>query len=338
MTLACNEHCRHCGSSCGDVIMKNQLTNEEIISILKQLKEDLKREGKKLPFLNITGGEPLLRKDFVPLMKTINKMGYNWGMTTNGLLLDDEMVRGIYEAGIYSISISIDGLEKTHDWFRQTKGSYKKAMEAVDKLSKLRLGNLMVTTVVHKQNIDELDELYDIMKKKNINTWRVINVDPIGRAATDDSIRLDTLDYKRIMDFLKENRAKDKNLDLIYGCNHFLGYEYEREVRPWYFLCNAGIYTAGILYNGDISACLDIDRNQPGVIQGNARKDNLYDTWINKFEIYRKDRTVDSKTCKDCKHREECQGEGFHTWDLEKNEPMLCMYNEIEKARKLEEK
>lgn len=335
MTLNCNQHCRHCGSSCGDVVMQDQLTDQEIKDFLLQTKNDLEKNSKKLPFLNVTGGEPLLRKNFVELMTYAKELGYNWGMTTNALLVTQKLAKSLKEAGMYSVGVSLDGLEETHDWFRQSPGSYKRVLKATKILVETGFDNVMVTTVVHKRNINELEEIYKVVKELNCDTWRIINVDPIGRAATDDEIRLDTMDYKYIIDFITENRAKDNELEICYGCNHFLGYKYEREIRPWYFLCNAGVYTAGIFYNGDIGACLDIAR-LPETIQGNIRTDNFYDTWINKFEIFRYDRTLESNTCSQCKHRKECGGDGFHTWNVETKEPNLCMYNELKKAKKIE--
>ena len=45
MTINCNEHCRHCGSRCGDLKMQDQLTDEEIVNFLKNLKAKLKEDG-----------------------------------------------------------------------------------------------------------------------------------------------------------------------------------------------------------------------------------------------------------------------------------------------------
>ena len=87
MTLSCNEHCLHCGSNCGELRMENQLSDYEIIQTLIRLKDDLLKEKKGLPFINVTGGEPLLRPHLCELMATISKLGYKWGMTSNGVLI-----------------------------------------------------------------------------------------------------------------------------------------------------------------------------------------------------------------------------------------------------------
>ena len=334
MTILCNEHCRHCGSRCGDIPMEQQLEDEEILSMLAKLKTQILSgaDGKqKLPFLCVTGGEPLLRPTFCELMKACYDMGYHWGMTSNGLLLDEKMAGRLKDAGMATISISIDGLEQSHDWFRQTKGGYQAAMQSIRHLVRTGFQHIMVTTVVHKRNIDELEQLYPVIKATGCDAWRIINVEPIGRALEDEEICLDTGDYQRMIQFIMEKRAKDSEMEVTFGCNHFLGPKRERELRSWYYMCTAGLYTAGIFYNGDIGGCLDIER-RPETIQGNIRKDDFYEVWEKRFEIFRKEKSKKSKTCKNCKHRTFCDGGGFHTWNLDEGEPRLCMYREVKKT------
>lgn len=323
MTLNCNEHCRHCGSKCGDLKMKDQLTDEEIINFLA----DLKTKVTKLPFLNVTGGEPTLRPGFCELMHEISEIGYMWGMTTNGTLIQtQEAVDKLVWAGLKTVSVSIDGLEETHDWFRQSNGGYKKAMRAVDLLVKAGLYNVMVTTVVHKRNINELEDLLEIMKQHNIDIWRVINVEPIGRAKDNKEITLEKEDYIKMLDFIKEKRETVKEFEVCYGCNHWLGVDNEHRFRNWYFKCAAGIKTGGIFYNGDIGGCLDIER-RPETMMGNIRTDDFIDVWDNKFQIFRHNRANNSDYCKNCSEKDNCRGDGFHTWNLDENKPNLCMFN-----------
>lgn len=316
LTQFCNEHCRHCGSRCGDFMPKDTLTKEEIFSFLEKTSKQFDLKSVQLC---ITGGEPLLREDFFEIMNYAKSLGYNWGMTTNGTLIDDEVAEKLYEAGMKTVSVSIDGLRDTNDWFRQKEGGYDAAMKGVRALvSHGGFHHVQVTTVVTKKNIGELYELYDIMKETGIKSWRVINIEPIGRAKEQKDLILDKEDYIKMFDFIKEKRF-ESDMEVVYGCSHYLGESLEREVRPWYFLCNAGIYAASVMYNGDIGACLDIER-RPELIQGNIRKDDFKDTWENKFEVFRKD----SHKCKGCKEYKYCGGDSFHTWNFDENRPDLC--------------
>lgn len=83
LTLRCNERCLHCGSSCGDV-PSEELTVPQYEKFLKEVKEDLGTDKK---MLCITGGEPLLRKDFFDIMGIANQLGFRWGMTSNATLM-----------------------------------------------------------------------------------------------------------------------------------------------------------------------------------------------------------------------------------------------------------
>lgn len=326
MTLNCNEHCLHCGSNCGDVRMEHPLSDYEIIRALTELKEDLSREKKGLPFLKITGGEPLLRPRLCELMKTISCMGYKWGMTSNGVLITPQVARELKEAGMYSIGISLDGLKDTHEWFRQTAGSYDKALAALDNLLAVGIEKVMVTTVVHRRNLQELDALYEVMKSHGCRMWRIINVEPIGRALTNPDLMLSSQDYKSIIHYIADHQ--DDEMEILYSCNHYLGLELERKTRPWYYFCRAGLQVASIQYNGDISACLDIER-RPELTYGNVREHRLLDAWKREFHIFREHKEEKSQNCRECEHKENCQGGGYHTWDFDKNEPRICMVKEL---------
>ena len=331
LTLDCNCYCRHCGSKCGELTNKDLLTDKEILSFLENLSKDLKEDKKKKPFIFVTGGEPLLRKNVANLMYEIKKLGYSWGMTTNGMMVNKEVAKDLKDAGIYSIGISIDGLKETHDWFRQVPGCFDRAVAGIKNMVEINIGNVMVTTVVHKKNINELEELYLLMKELKINTWRVINLEPIGRALENEDLMLDSDDYKYLFNFIKEKNSKD--LEVAFGCNHFLGLDLEYEVRSWFFLCQSGIRIASIQSNGNITGCLDIRRgdSEAGkkIIQGNIKTDNFYDVWKNKFEIFRKPKATNSKNCKDCIYLKECDGGGFHTWNFDENKPYICMLDEL---------
>ena len=326
MTGLCNEHCRHCGSSCGDFIPEGQLSDEEIMRILDTVKEDFDISNVRLC---ITGGEPLLRPGFFDIMAYAKNLGFRWGMTSNGVLIDEECARKLHETGMSTISISIDGLRETHDWFRQTPGSYDKTVAGIRNLiNEGGFSHIQITTVVHHKNIHELEDMYHEFKKIGVRSWRVINIEPIGRAVEAEDLLLSKGEYKRLFSFIEKKRFEDPNFPVTYGCSHFLGTNHERESRQWYFLCNAGIYTASIMYNGDVGACLDIER-RPETIQGNVRNTRFSEIWKNEFKIFRSDYKKCGK-CADCKDYQFCAGDSSHTWDYDNMQPKLCLRDILE--------
>ena len=319
LTLACNEHCFHCGSSC-TAARADELTCDEWIGIIDQVKRDFDISHM---LLCITGGEPLLRDDFFTIMEHAREAGFHWGMTSNATLVTPEIARRLAETGMGTISVSIDGLRETHDALRGLVGAYDRAMAGIQNLIDTNaFQNVQVTTVVNHANLEQLDELFTIMDGLDIDSWRIVNLEPIGRALRHQDLMLTREDYVRLLDFIREKRAAGYPLE--YGCSHYLGLEYEAEVREWYWLCNAGIYTASIMANGDIGACLDIERRSE-TIQGNIRTDRLSDVWEKRFELFRRDLSDSCETCRSCEHARFCRGDAHHSWDYDHNRPMVCL-------------
>ena len=277
LTLACNERCFHCGSNCS-VPGKDELSADEFKAVIDQVKEDFDISRIQLC---VTGGEPLLRKDFFEIMSYANSKGFKWGMTSNATLITEDVAHKLSEAGMGTISVSIDGLQDTHDKLRGMKNAYDLAMQGVQNLiDENAFKAIQITTVVNHENVRELDQLLEIMKGIDIDSWRVINIEPIGRALL---------------------RPED-----------------------WYWLCNAGVYTASIMSNGDIGACLDIERS-PKTIQGNIRRDRLKEVWDNRFEFFRRNKACDSDKCRNCNHSKYCRGDAAHSWNYINDEPLICM-------------
>lgn len=318
LTLQCNERCFHCGSSCTPYAGE-QLSCEEYFRILDEVKEDF--DLNKL-MLCITGGEPLLRKDFFDILGYAHALGYHWGMTTNATLITPDVARKLSDCGMATVSVSIDGLPESHDRFRGVKGAYALAMRGVQNL--LDVGtfqHVQITTVVNHENIGELDALFEIMRGLDIDSWRVINLEPIGRALDWPGRMLTAEDYRRLFSFIRDKRLE--GWPVQYGCSHYLGPDFEGELRDWYWLCSAGVYTASIMANGDIGACLDIER-RPETVQGNIRENRFRDVWEQRFELFRRDLCDGSRFCEGCEHAEHCRGDAHHSWDYDRREPRAC--------------
>ena len=319
LTLQCNERCFHCGSSC-TAQRGDELAREEWLRIIDEVKADFDITRMQLC---VTGGEPLLNRDIFDIMGYAHEQGFKWGMTSNATLITPAVARRLADAGMGTISVSIDGLRETHDELRGLAGGYDRAMAGIQNLIDVgAFRNVQVTTVVNHGNIAQLDELFEIMDGLYIDSWRVINLEPIGRALLRPDLMLTREDYVRLFDFIREKRQDGYPLE--YGCRHYLGLEYEAGVREWYWLCNAGVYTASIMSNGDIAACLDIER-RPETIQGNIRTDRLRDVWDNRFELFRHDLSDLNDECRSCEHARFCRGDAHHSWDYDGNRPMVCL-------------
>ena len=102
VTKQCNAHCDHCGSSC-DI-----KTNKGIdAKWFKKALDDIAEEyNPGTVFLYITGGEPLMRKDLFEITGYAKEKGYDWGLVTNGMLINDEIIKKLKDTGMKTMSIS----------------------------------------------------------------------------------------------------------------------------------------------------------------------------------------------------------------------------------------
>ncbi|MBD3300165.1 MAG: radical SAM protein [Candidatus Moranbacteria bacterium] len=320
-TLNCNFKCKHCGSSAGENFYKKTISTREIKKAFLDVADNF--NAKKIT-IAVTGGEPLLRKDLFKVMNYASKLGFGWGMVTNGYLVNEEIVKKAKKSGIKTIDISIDGLEKTHDDFRNTKGSYKKAVNAFKLFKKAAfLKPLRITTTVHKGNIDELNEMYKIFCNLGISDWRLLDIDPIGRAALNKDLLLNKKQQMKLLNFIKNKRKTRSKINITFGCAHFLGEPFEDEVRSFFFYCQTGIHIGSILHNGDIFVCPNVPREKK-LIQGNIKKDSFSKIWNNKFKFFRDKNRTACKKCNKCEFWEECLGGSLHTWNFSKKQPKVC--------------
>ena len=333
LTDCCNLACRHCGSSCAP----NRSTFLKKESVYKVL-DSVKAHYGARPMICLTGGEPLLHKDFFEIAEYIVARGFHWGITTNATLIDRTVAEGLAACKMTSVAFSLDGMRDSHNALRGNKESYDRATIGIRNAVELCPDTVtMVTTVVNKLNFGELDDIYKTVCTLGVDSWRVVNVDPIGRATQADLALTDD-QLIELFDFIKDKRDDpDVTLDVTYGCSHYLTERYEGELRDAYFLCASGIYTASILCNGDIFSCLDIER-LPELIQGNVETDDFVDVWEKKFEVFRRDRTALNATCCACPDRLYCAGDSAHTWDFGKNEPNLCIKKILDRKKEKSKK
>lgn len=319
-TLRCNLSCRHCGSDCKANDKRNDMPLEDFLPVLDEI-----RQKTDLPILVITtGGEPLMRQDIIECGKEITKRGFYWGIVTNGSFLNDKMFNKLIDAGLHSLSISLDGLRDEHNWMRQSKSSYDDAINAIDLVAKTP-SNLTwdVISCINKKNISHLDEMKRILCNRNVKKWKIFTVFPMGRAFDNPELKLNRDEFMMLMDHIMKIR-KDSSIEVSYGCEGFLG-PYEYEVRDQQYFCAAGINVASIRHDGSISGCLSIRHDYN---QGNIYKDSFMDVWKNRFDKYRNRSWMKTGPCENCEVWRWCEGGGMHLRDND-GKLLLCNYNKM---------
>ena len=115
-TLRCNLSCRHCGSDCR---VDPGVRDMPIEDFLKVLDEEVTPHVDPAQVLVIfSGGEVLVRPDLERAGAEVTRRGYAWGMVTNGLGLTESRFRSLLDAGLRTVSVSLDGFEREHNYIR----------------------------------------------------------------------------------------------------------------------------------------------------------------------------------------------------------------------------
>ncbi len=117
--------------------------------------------------LNFSGGEPLMRRDLVELVGSAAALGFTVTSNTNGVLMTDALARGLEDAGLEEIFVSIDGIRaETHDRIRGRAGTLERALRALDHLEPRRRMRTIIATVLHRHNIGEIPALLALAERR----------------------------------------------------------------------------------------------------------------------------------------------------------------------------
>lgn len=154
ITFRCNFQCKSCSIWKKKEI--DEMSKERWLSIANDLIGTIGKES----FVEINGGEPLLRKDIViDLVKRLKKHFKNVALNSNGSLIDEKTIKELEEAGLDIIKISFYSLdEKIHNYLRGNDQSHSKALEAIEAVSKSKI-KLEVGILITAKNIRGLPSL-----------------------------------------------------------------------------------------------------------------------------------------------------------------------------------
>lgn len=112
-TQRCNLHCRHCGSDCRAEVGVADMPLADFTRVLDSVA--LRTDPNRV-FVVVTGGEPLMRHDIAECGAAIYERGFPWGMVTNTLALTPLKFQSLLDAGIHSMTVSLDGIGDDHNW------------------------------------------------------------------------------------------------------------------------------------------------------------------------------------------------------------------------------
>lgn len=312
ITLKCNLACQHCGSRAGHT-RANELSTTEALDLVRQMADVGITE------VTIIGGEAFLRPDWLKIAQAITSSEMLCGMTTGGYGITLDTARRMKEAGIRVVSVSVDGLEATHDRLRGRQGSWQWAFKTMSNLKEagIRFG---CNTQINRLSAPEFPRIYEHLRDAGIFAWQIQLTVPMGNAADNSEILLQPYELLDVYPMIARvaQRAKREGVQVQPGNN--IGYygPYERMLRggdAWTFWqgCSAGLSAIGIEADGAIKGCPSLPTT--AYTGGNIRDYSLR-TIIEETEELRFNLGADTPKgtshlwgfCKTCEFAELCRG------------------------------
>jgi len=190
LTARCNLTCKHCRAEAQDHFVKGELTTDEILGVAKDIRDCAD------PILILTGGEPLVRKDFFDIAEYCS----------------GAMAGRIANCGIQRVSISLDGAcADTHDAFRGLPGSFRDALQGMDALRKAGLP-VQVNVTVAKHNIDEVEDILKLAIAHGADAFHMFVLVPVGCGVEiSDEVRLAPGQMEDVLRWLFEKSLELRN-------------------------------------------------------------------------------------------------------------------------------
>ncbi len=305
VTNRCNFRCIHCAFDSGVIKMK-ELSLKKISEILKDTKE---LGGKRF---DITGGEPMLRKDIEEIIKVGKKLNYKIELVTNGSLLNKTKLKKFKRLGLDSIAISLDGsTPRIYNKIRKRDSkTFYKVVENI-KLSKKLGFYTKINTTVFNCNLKNIPSITKLALKFKVNEHGIYYFTPIGRGKTESLSVKPSRWLRFIRERLSSFNGKNIRISLEFPFieknlwNRDLGCIADKEKNHLQILPNGNVYPCAILASYNLPVA---NLNQCSIknIWNNELLWKRY--WKKIYPIFEKynGSCVDFNSCFNLKNKEYC--------------------------------
>jgi mycofactocin radical SAM maturase len=294
LTYACNLACLHCLSSSGRRDPR-ELTTAEAVAVLDEL------QRLQVFYINVGGGEPMIRRDFFPLVEHAVGNGIGVKFSTNGTFLDADAARRLAAMDYLDVQISLDGIDAaTNDAVRGA-GSYATARRAMDHLRDAGFGPFKISVVVTRHNVGQLDEFKALADSYGAQL-RVTRLRPSGRGADSwPELHPTNEQQRQIYRWLLAHGADVLTGDSFFHLNA-LG-----EPLPGLNMCGAGRVVCLIDPIGDVYACPFVIHDE--FKAGSVRDAGGFTAVWRESELFAELRRPQSAgACASCGSYDACQG------------------------------
>ena len=176
VTARCNLSCRHCYFNASGLRDAERLKRKEAEDFIG----DLACTG--VPAVIFSGGEPLLEEEIFETAAFAHDRGLRTSLSTNGTLITKKVAREIKNSGFSYVGLSLDGVGKTNDSFRQSEGAFGRAVEGMRNCmdAGLRTGLRITLT---KYNFMDLSRVFDLAEEESVSRVCVYHLVYTGRGS-----------------------------------------------------------------------------------------------------------------------------------------------------------
>ena len=310
ITDACDQRCKHCYIySAGQHASLLSMTWKQMEDTFYNCLDFCKVYG-RTPYFYITGGDPILHPDFWRLLKLMHERDIRFTILGNPFHLNERVCQELKWYGCEKYQLSLDGLQKTHDWFRKP-GSYECTLEKISCINRAGIRSVIMTTV-SKANRMEVPGIMDAAVAAGANVFAFSRYVPSGGEL---DAGMTASEYRELL-AICDKKIKEYEAD---GCQTYFNkkdhlwtlFAYENgefeipedaEEGMIYGGCNCGNCHLTILPSGEIYACRRVADSRVG----NVFEDRIADVWVTGMEQYREYGKFSK--CSRCKLLSWCRG------------------------------
>lgn len=317
LTFRCNLRCGHCYCNLplnDKGAVEKELSTEEVFSIFDQIAEA------GCLWLLITGGEPLLRKDFLEIYTYAKKKGFLISLFTNGTLLTPEIADYLAEWPPNELEITLYGVtEKTYEKITRIPGSFRRCKKGIDLLLKRRVP-LKLKTIAMTLNHDEIFKIKEYAEGLGVK----FRFDPELNSRLDHSkapcdfrlppeevLKLDLADEKRVKAWQE-------------FCERFVVPPQSNNL----YVCGAGVSLFHIDPYGELNLCM-MSRNK----SFSLRHGSFHEGWnefLPQFMTYKPKKNYKCTQCELLALCSQCPGWAWvENGDLETPVEYLCQITHL---------
>ena len=304
VTRHCRYHCPHCRAGAGPD-KTDELTTSQCKKILKAVARLTKC------VLIFSGGEPMEREDICELIHYACSLELKPVLATCGYLIDEDSIEKLKQAGVTSLSFSLDGaVAQTHDFLRQSDGSFDQILRAAEIARNARLP-FQINTTITKYNLAEVHAIAQLAQEVGAVCFNPFIFVPTGRVGAEKiaDLLLDPVEYEALLYHLLEMKLNSK-MKIRVTC----GPSFARIVRQSNAEKRVGV-TNGcvggdgfgfISFNGDVQTCGFLDVSAGNLIEENFNFKKIWENSKLLNEI--RDRSKYTGKCLSCDYRDFCGG------------------------------